>query len=399
MSDCEILKQRRDHYREEIKKANDSWLKTTDVVAKVEIDKHIAYLEQQLKQVERELADCEQIGKPRTFWERINLGVAVPAVGIILACIISFASGLMPNILDILQFLTPQATLSTQPLQQTQDAITPTATHIVEQDNATATAEKDPLVLAERGVTTNAEWTPYVQNFNGVEMVLVPAGCFDMGSNDGASDEQPIEKFCFDVPFWIDRYEVSNSQFAQFDGLAAQSSHWTEANLPREQITWSEAHDFCGRRDTRLPTEAEWEYAARGSDELEYPWGNGFDGTRLNFCDNNCTHEWFDDSYDDGYENTASVGFFGNGISWVGAYQMSGNVWEWVNTIYDTDTFPYPYATDDGREDIDRTGVQRVLRGGSWYDSWDFTRAADRIFDSSLYVRDDSVGVRCARDY
>ena len=100
------------------------------------------------------------------------------------------------------------------------------------------------ILLAENGVTNNYEWQSYSQEFNGVEMVLVPAGCFMMGSNSGASDEQPVHEQCFDEPFWIDRYEVTNEQFNRLDGVASDTSNWSGNNLPRESITWFEARDF-----------------------------------------------------------------------------------------------------------------------------------------------------------
>lgn len=250
------------------------------------------------------------------------------------------------------------------------------------------------ILLAERGVTSNNEWTPYTQGFNGIEMVLVPAGCFDMGNDHDWSDTYPIHEVCFDMPFWIDRYEVSNAQFTQLDGVARNPSRWTDANLPREDITWFEARDFCALRDARLPTEAEWEYAARGPDNLIYPWGNEFNGTELNFCDTNCINDSADDSFDDGYADTAPVDAFANGHSWVGAEQLSGNVSEWVSTIYDG--FPYPYATDDGREEINRRGPAHVFRGGSWTFVASASHATYRMWSfpilSSIYT-----GVRCAR--
>ncbi|GIL11577.1 MAG: hypothetical protein BroJett038_02970 [Chloroflexota bacterium] len=83
-----------------------------------------------------------------------------------------------------------------------------------------------------------------------------------------------------------------------------------------------------------LPTEREWEYAARGPDGLDYPWGDAFDGTWLNFCDKNCVYSWRETSVDDGYAQTAPVGSYVSGASWVGALDMSGNIWEWTSSLY-----------------------------------------------------------------
>lgn len=228
----------------------------------------------------------------------------------------------------------------------------------------------------------NDDWTPIVQAFDGVEMVLVPAGCFEMGT-PGKLWASPVHTVCFEEPFWIDRYEVTNGQFATFEGVAAGESRWTGAERPREQITWYEARDFCASRGVRLPTEAEWEYAARGPDALEFPWGDKWDQSLV----------VGDRGTDDG---TAPVGSIPGGASWVGALDMSGNVWEWVADWSGDDyfeTLPDGVVNPQGPE----TGAARVLRGGAWA-NWgiDFYRAAFRnggTPDSSRF----SDGFRCAR--
>jgi len=231
-------------------------------------------------------------------------------------------------------------------------------------------------------VTANAAWTPVIRAFDGVPMVLVPPGCFLMGSTDGPEDEQPVHEQCLAEPFWIDQTEVTQAQFAAFGGRAARASAFSGDDRPVEQITWFEARDFCARRGARLPTEAEWEYAARGPDSLVYPWGNDWD-------EDNAV---WDRS---GEQGTANVGSIPAGASWVGALDMSGNVWEWVSSMY----APYPYAADDGREGDtgDRTDVRRVLRGGSWNDgNPDALRAAVHLrFYPDYWIF--GFGFRCAR--
>lgn len=230
-------------------------------------------------------------------------------------------------------------------------------------------------------VASNAAWTPQAMMINGVEMLIVPPGCFNMGDEQGAPSEQPITRVCFDKPFLLDRTEVTNAQFAKFGGIAEQSSHWNTPERPREQVTWQEAAAYCAKRGARLPTEAEWEYAARGVDNLTYPWGNAFNGDNTVYANN-------------AEQQTAPVGTRSDGASWVGALDMSGNVWEWTSSAYR----PYPYNAEDGREAADGSGY-RVLRGGSWYYSdLGSLRAAHRevLPPTDAYF---AIGFRCARDF
>lgn len=234
------------------------------------------------------------------------------------------------------------------------------------------------------GVGSNAEWLPLVQEFDGVAMVLVPAGCFMMGSDDGNDDEQPVHQVCIEEPFWIDRYEVSNGQFDGFGGQAERRSNIANPSFPREQITWSEARDFCALRGARLPTEAEWEYAARGPDSLVYPWGNTFEGDNVVYGENSSGE-------------TAPVASRPGGVSWVGAYNMSGNVWEWTSSLYR----PYPYNSRDGRErdNVPTTGdIRRVLRSSSVHYGARGLRVTFR-FAHLPEETSTTNGFRCARSY
>ena len=236
------------------------------------------------------------------------------------------------------------------------------------QSTATPTNAPAPTPIAH-----NANWTPMIQAFGEVEMALVPPGCFMMGNEDGRRDERPENEICFEQPYWIDRTEVTNAQYGS-------EGHMAGANYPRENLLWAEARDFCTARGARLPTEAEWEYAARGPDSLIYPWGNKLIDDNLVFDRNSPSQ-------------TAEVGSKPAGASWVGALDMSGNVFEWVSSIYAR----YPYDATDGRESPDDTISPRVYRGG--IQSYiDYGASATIRFRLSPTERNWFVGFRCARD-
>jgi formylglycine-generating enzyme required for sulfatase activity len=220
-------------------------------------------------------------------------------------------------------------------------------------------------------VTRNRDWTPVISTVNGVAMVKVPPGCFVMGSADGRRDERPLQRLCFERAYWIDRYEVTNQAYGSAGAYPGDQR-------PRENLTWFEAREHCQRRGARLPTEAEWEYAARGPDNLIYPWGDALIGGRL--------------QYDKRSGETVAVGSFPNGVAWVGAHDLSGNVWEWVSSQYR----PYPYDAADGREDEADTTAKRVFRGG-WLSYVDRGTSAVMRFRMSPDQRDWRVGFRCAQ--
>lgn len=251
-------------------------------------------------------------------------------------------------------------------------------------------------------VVTNKQWTLHYQTFDGVEMALVPPGCFMMGSSDSQiadaiaqavkhgwaedaareriSNEGPQHKICFTQGYWIDKTEVTQSQFKSLDGKAAQTSYYKGDNRPVERVTWFEARDFCANRGGQLPTEAEWEYAARGPDSLTYPWGNTF---------NTLLAVWHRDSFD----GTAAAGSNPDNVSWVGALDMSGNVMEWTSSIY----VPYPYDATDGRESNTDDNSLRIIRNGSWNSDVSIQLLSafrDRLHPSYSF---NSLGFRCAR--
>ncbi len=273
-------------------------------------------------------------------------------------------------------------------------APTPEPTH-EDQTTPSATPDVGP-------VTRNADWEPIIRHFNGVQMALVPSGCFLMGSVEDSAlelcgtyygdcerewfeDEAPQHAVCFDEPYWIDVVEVSNAQYGS-------SGEWSGSNLPRETVSWFDAVAHCDSRGARLPTEAEWEYAARGPDGLGFPWGDAFDGSLVNYCDSNCRYEWADASSSDGYQNTAPVGSYPGGVSWVGAYDLSGNVWEWVSDWYG----PYPSAAQVNPSGPN-SGDGRALRGGSLLNHAPAARGTSRDEQNPDFTGN-NLGFRCARD-
>lgn len=238
----------------------------------------------------------------------------------------------------------------------------------------------DPIELARIPVENNDDWILWVDDFDGFKMALVPAGCFEMGTEDGDSDEEPVFTYCFDEPFWIDVYEVSNDQYGSMPTRDFCINISPGEDTPRVCISALDAQDFCEDRGGRLPTEAEWEYASRGPDNLIYPWGNEY---VLDYVIEEDTPIY-------GEREAAPVGSLPRGMSWVGAMDMAGNVWEWTSSS----DAPYPYDPTDGREN--GTG-SRILRGGSMHVPADGMYAARRLsLSASSTVID--VGFRCVRD-
>lgn len=272
---------------------------------------------------------------------------------------------------------TNTSTPSPTPTQTYTATATPTATLT---PTRTPTATIDPVFLARLPVSANADWTPVERAFDGVTMVLVPAGCFMMGTDaEHDIDERPAHQVCFTTPFWMDKFEVTQHDFIRLSGAKANPNTFDGALRPVENISWFEALAFCEARGGQLPTEAEWEYAARGPDSLEYPWGDELDLERLSY---------------DRVENaeTENVGSYPGGGSWIGAFDLAGGVFEWVANSQ----LAYPYDPTDGREDL--TGeAPRVVRGGSRFVNLNTGRAPDR-FSVSPYFVDKFIGVRCARN-
>lgn len=274
-------------------------------------------------------------------------------------------------------------------------------------------------------------------------MVYVPEGEFTMGSPgtqwvwSGSiqrgnldlqvfTDEGPQRMVTLDA-FWIDQTEVTVRMFRRFvletgymttAEIYGYGQPWQNGPLEEEwpkvagtdwqhprgpdsiaeddhpvvQVSWEDAAAYCKWAGGRLPTEAEWEKAARGTDGRLWPWGNAFDGRLLNSCDINCMVErWKQVSEDDGYSFTAPTSSYPGGASPYGALDMAGNVWEWVNDWYETD-----YGSQDSTNNPQgpEYGMVRSMRGGAWIDTPAWVRVTVR-HQNPPQTRCDDVGFRC----
>jgi formylglycine-generating enzyme required for sulfatase activity len=225
------------------------------------------------------------------------------------------------------------------------------------------------------------------------DMVLVPAGEFTMGSPEGDPDEKPAHKVQISA-FFIDKYEVTVKQYAAFlqESGGDRPAEWRTMNKTANQnrpvmgVDWADAARYCKWAGKRLPTEAEWEKAARGTDGRLYPWGND-PPTPLHA--NYGKKEW------NNHEALVPVGTLEAGKSPYGVYDMAGNVWEWVSDWYDNDYYKQsPSDSPAGPP----TGGFKVIRGGSWNTSARNLRAADRYFDPPSFRSQYVPGFRCAKN-
>ena len=280
-------------------------------------------------------------------------------------------------------------------------------------------------------------------------MVLVPHGPFIRGTlnplqlrkkivtDDGTmhpGDSHPVRVIYLDA-FFIDVTPVTNAAFARFVEQSDYVTHaeregggylwgpdghylrndvdWRHPDAPDDtivgkddhpvvQVNWYDADAYCKSVGKRLPTEAEWEKAARGPDGRTFPWGNDFDGRLLNFCDRECEVAVNrDPSVSDGYATTSPVGSFPEGASPYGALDMAGNVFEWVWDWYHPDYYrTSPDANPPGpiKEQSYEYVPSRVVKGGSFVTGVKYTRADSRSNDDPIDWRSAGVGFRCATD-
>jgi len=270
----------------------------------------------------------------------------------------------------------------------------------------------------------------------GITLVYVPGGEFTMGSSAAEVDEavalcdksygdcqrswfegeQPQHQVYVDG-FWVGHTEVTNAQYERFVEAGGYSmreywtdegwqwrqdtgitepeywrdSTWNGAQEPVVGVGWYEAAAYAAWAGVRLPTEAEWEYAARGDDGRIFPWGDVWDGSKCNYCDRNCEYEWKDVSVDDGYRHTAPVGSYRAGASPFGALDMAGNVYEWCADWYEEGYYSESAARNPAGPAF---GAYRVLRGGSWDRAPNNVRCALRFGRLPYHPRPTRYGFR-----
>ncbi|TAN43688.1 MAG: hypothetical protein EPN22_09695 [Nitrospirae bacterium] len=261
-----------------------------------------------------------------------------------------------------------------------------------QQTTGTATTPSAPFSKGE-----------YKDPTTGMEFVSVKGGCYQMGDTfgDGDSDEKPVHEVCVD-DFYMGKYEVTNAQYRQFkpshDSKSYEGVSLNGDSQPVVEVSWNDAKEYAewlssrtGQR-YRLPTEAEWEYAARGGSSSRNYWGSSKDEAcrYANVADRTAKRKWSSwttHECEDGYEGTAPVGRFQPNS--FGLYDMMGNVWEWTSDWYGKD---YYSSSPRNNPTGPSSGEYRVLRGGSWIGIPQIVRAALRSWGTPTLRIDNGGG-------
>lgn len=275
--------------------------------------------------------------------------------------------------------------------------------------------ESSPIIVKASPPTTGQVH----KDGKGVEQIWISSGTFLMGTSDSAAavvtarrppkwvlgelpSEQPQHEVHLTTGYWIDKYEVTNGAFQSFVNdsgyykttyWSADGKSWLAAQIPsalpintgtevsdqpRVNVTWYEAEAYASWRGGRLPTEAEWEYAARGPSSNIYPWGNTFDTAEANLTTLN---------------SLSQVGSYPGGVSWAGVYDMAGNAMEWVHDWLDVN-----YYSQGVRDDPQgpASGNIKIEKGGWWGSNEFVGRSAYRHYEDFPTYRDHHIGFRIA---
>lgn len=304
----------------------------------------------------------------------------------------------------------------------THKRLTPAFTNVASLSTQTHTITPTPTKVLSPTPTMTPTLTPTATPFpyetminssDGAKMVLIPSGEFIMGANNGENykfwgAESPRHRVYLDE-FWVYKMEVTNEMYSKCVEAKAcpkpeQNSterypdYYTEpyyANYPVVNVTWTGAQAYCVWSKGRLPSEAQWEKAARGDDQRWFPWGNNLPGNnRGNYCDVNCTAAEYDSSKDDNYSETSPVGSYPEGASYYGVLDMAGNVWEWV---YDWFNAGYYQTSAERNPRGPASGTTRGVRGGSWYNPIEALQTTTRNFYQPTRALS-FLGFRCVID-
>ena len=290
-------------------------------------------------------------------------------------------------------------------------------------------------IIGTNPIANNSDWIPQTRNVGNdrTVAVIVPAGSIRVASNaeeiqyarelceeadtgnldkcpTAFQEEEVTEDVIYSIsrPFLLDKFEVTRAAYdkcvdEKVCPAKSKDQFSKSARQPIHYVNLNEAAQYCEWHGGRLPTELEWEYAARGPDRLIWPWGDTIQGNEANHCDSNCANSswvkqfpWKNVNNDDEFEVTAPVGSYPQGASWVGALDLSGNVWEWVADAYE----PHPYQLEDKSSVRDHAYVDRelenpIIRGGSFNNrSSDLRAAARGLVPPDMSAR--WLGFRCA---
>ena len=315
----------------------------------------------------------------------------------------------------------------------TQQKIPLSATMTAEARSTSGSADTSTLLSATDillSATPNASSTPFnipdspilgdtwTRPTDGETMVYVPGGKSLMGSSisqaqnaweecqklygkdscgeEGLYMDETPQHFVTLSSFWLDRTEISHSQYmlCVANGVCEVPNYasimpFNLGDHPVVGVSWENAMTYCAWAGAKLPSEAQWEYAARGEPGLMYSWGNDFDGNLLNYCDAKCAESYHANDFNDGFPETAPVDIYQAGASWNGALNLNGNVCEWVNDWFG------PYNSSEQADPTGpSSGTYKVVRGGSWINDLLGVRSTNRSFPDPS-ERSKIVGFRC----
>jgi sulfatase modifying factor 1 len=346
-------------------------------------EKGIALIKQYLHQV---AADMDAAARPGSripadrFREVIKWTLITAGAGIIGNRADAALMDLLDRVSKIIDGVTTSPTPGLTPAPPSSPTETPTTANPPRRENAQPEPRK-----------VESPSPPRIQvGKDNKRMIRIPAGWFWMGSREGEGDEdeRPQHQVYLDA-FYIAETPVTNAEYKKFvdatghrvpfeDWDSAKPYNWDrlrrtfpagKENHPVVLVSWDDANTYARWAGKRLPTEAEWEKAARGTDRLTYPWGNTFDQSRCN-------------TWESGIQGTTPVGQFRNGASPYGVLDMVGNVWEWCADWYDSNYYKHsPNHNPRGPN----TGYSRSLRGGSWSYHQVYARCAARFGGSPGY--------------